>query len=93
MGLRKYFYQFVNVRTDAYTFSSSVTKRQRKQIYSNGVAVIGITVFMQFFWINEYSVWWNIPGTMGYVSIYGIIGEKAKGYVACMQSDSCNNVF
>ena len=37
---------------------------------------------MHVFWINEYSVWWNIPAQWVMLSIYGIIGEKAKGYVA-----------
>ena len=47
-----------------------------------GTVIMGIMVFMQFCWVNGYSVWWNIPVQWVVLSIYGFIGEKAKGYVA-----------
>ncbi len=66
-----------------HTLLAVPSQKDRENRYiAMGVAVIGITVFMQFFWINEYSVWWNIPAQWVMLSIYGIIGEKAKGYVA-----------
>ena len=66
-----------------HTLLAVPSQKDRENRYiAMGGAVIGITVFMQFFWINEYSVWWNIPAQWVMLSIYGIIGEKAKGYVA-----------
>ena len=66
-----------------HTLLAVQSQKDRENRYiAMGGAVIGITVFMQFFWINEYSVWWNIPAQWVMLSIYGIIGEKAKGYVA-----------
>lgn len=66
-----------------HTLLAVPSQKDRENRYiAMGAAVIGITVFMQFCWINEYSVWWNIPAQWVLLSIYGIIGEKAKGYVA-----------
>ena len=66
-----------------HTLLAVPSQKDRENRYiAMGAAVIGITVFMQFCWINEYSVWWNIPAQWVMLSIYGIIGEKAKGYVA-----------
>ena len=60
-----------------HTLLAVPSQKDRENRYiAMGVAVIGITVFMQFFWINEYSVWWNIPAQWVMLSIYGIIGEK-----------------
>lgn len=45
-----------------HTLLAVPSQKDRENRYiAMGAAVIGITVFMQFCWINEYSVWWNIP--------------------------------
>ena len=63
----------------AYTFSSSVTKRQRKQIYSNGgccdrnYGIYAVFLDKRVFCVVAY-----IPAQWVMLSIYGIIGRKSK---------------
>ena len=61
-----------------HTLLAVPSQKDRENRYiAMGVAVIGITVFMQFFWINVFCVV-EYSGTMGYVKYIWNYWRKSK---------------
>ena len=78
-----------------HTLLAVPSQKDRENRYiAMGVAVIGITVFMQFLWINEYSVWWNIPAQWVMLSIYGFLADAGQGILCgVIAFQECGNGF